>query len=803
MVATLLKDLKYKLKVYKKDYTLTVIILSIGLLVFAGLNSVSNSMKTSFENNYKNMNIMDVQIKSDVAFIQADEMTIKNIDGVDGISMVKSLESMATINNKKVKVNLKSINKLRNAKDNNYINRLTLLRGKYPSTLNEGLVDEAFYKKYNISLNDLIILTPNKSDDLRAKKVKVVGVIKESFKDFDNDQNHIYLEENEFGFDTYNDVYLTLNKNNKELKSEIEKIVKENKEKQIKDKEDDIKNEEDALNELYSSSLPQDSLNGEIEKITSSINTNKSELEILKKSNTSINFKEDIPSFYQYNMQASTIKKLISLFTWLILILSSVFSLAITINIMDFEKKEIGVLKALGKSNLSIKIKYMIGSLYTSTLSIIIGIVLYKILPKIIGGFYEKYYSIPISFIKLSKNAFLSSGIFILLFNLLGTIITYSVLMNKPIRKLINNESVKDKFTFNIFGFKLNIKTILLFTLVLFLSMFITGFSNVNTSINKIINKQYNNVDKYDIIINLDKNKSLNLNDKDYSKLVKYSLKASSEIITVKKNKLELNTYLIVPENESKIQKLVEIKTKLPDDGVIISSNLAKKLNLKKGNEISIKINGKYNKLKIKGIYKNYINNYVYISPKLYKKISSNDITYNQIFVIGKRDINKLQEKLLSNDDVSYITLKEGLKTNYSNMLIPLSLTIEVLIIITLIISVIMYNIILKVHFDTYSKTLSIYKSLGIEDSKLINEIIFKYKKTILYAFIIGIIFGSILALSIASTIKNNLFTFNNGINITSYFISLVFITIFAFISFVAICKKMNELDIAYYVRNN
>lgn len=147
-----------------------IIILGVGFYV--GLKSTSLDMEKTAKQYYKDTNLFDLKLVSTTGFSNEDKNTLKNMDGIKGVSLSKTLDATTTIKNKDYVIRLNSINKDRSIKSDDYINRLILTNGRYPSTINEGLVEESFLKDNNLVIGDLITLKPEDNNYLRAKKSK-------------------------------------------------------------------------------------------------------------------------------------------------------------------------------------------------------------------------------------------------------------------------------------------------------------------------------------------------------------------------------------------------------------------------------------------------------------------------------------------------------------------------------------------------------------------------------------------------------------------------------------------------------
>src|SRR5699024_2517433 len=122
---------------------------------------------------------------------------------------------------------------------------------------------------------------------------------------------------------------------------------------------------------------------------------------------------------------------------------------------------------------------------------------------------------------------------------------------------------------------------------------------------------------------------------------------------TFKANNKNLDFTLIAFMSDEKINDYVTLKSpdgsnlNLTDDGVIITEKMADLLDAKVGENISIRNSD--NELfivKVKGICKNYISNFMYMNSTYYEEIF-NDDSYNSYLVNLKDSTNK--EKLSNN----------------------------------------------------------------------------------------------------------------------------------------------------------
>ena len=175
---SMLKNAVYSIFKNKKLILLISLIniISFGMLLCN--NSYPKDMKNTIIKYYEKTNQFDVYLSANTGFNEGDVKTIKDLDFVKGVSLSKELKVKASIKNKDYNIKAISIDPKRNLKSNDHINRLTLTTGKYPSTINEGLIDENLFNRNNLSLGDLVTLTVSDNNLLRAKKIKIVGTVK-------------------------------------------------------------------------------------------------------------------------------------------------------------------------------------------------------------------------------------------------------------------------------------------------------------------------------------------------------------------------------------------------------------------------------------------------------------------------------------------------------------------------------------------------------------------------------------------------------------------------------------------------
>ncbi len=225
----------------------------LGVLVFAGLQSVKPDMMTTLDNFLDEHNIYDLQIISTSGLTDDDINALSKIEGIKNVEYSYSLDSIVKIGENNLVINISSLPKK--------INSVKLIDGKLPEKNNEIVVEQNFIKKTSYNIGDSISIDDEK---LKEKTYTIVGTI-ESGLYFNNDLTqdrgtttigsgtisyYTYVLEDTFNQKYYNAIYITVDDAINKMTSEEDynNLIKE-----IKNKINDIKEvqETSRYNSIY------------------------------------------------------------------------------------------------------------------------------------------------------------------------------------------------------------------------------------------------------------------------------------------------------------------------------------------------------------------------------------------------------------------------------------------------------------------------------------------------------------------------------------------------------------------------
>ena len=202
---------------------------------------------------------------------------------------------------------------------------------------------------------------------------------------------------NDYNYDIYSKEYKALIKNGKkEILKVIEPIISDRKKDSILYLNDELESKKDTLNSLYELTLPEESLNNDIEKINNKISNIKKEINSLENDELYSSIKISSSGFKDYKEEVNSTNKFLYAISILIFVASIFLSTFLMCKIVIKDTNENISLKALGYNTLEINAKYIIFIVLSQVISfLIIILLLEKIIPIILWMYYKKIYSIP------------------------------------------------------------------------------------------------------------------------------------------------------------------------------------------------------------------------------------------------------------------------------------------------------------------------------------------------------------------------------------------------------------------------
>ena len=264
--------------------------------------------------------------------------------------------------------------------------------------------------------------------------------------------------------------------------------------------------------------------------------------------------------------------------------------------------------------------------------------------------------------------------------------------------------------------------------------------------------------------------------------------------------------YLLVPQSADDMKALIHLRKRvngesveLNDNGVVITEKAADILSVKEGDTVTVLDNNNKRKVTINGISENYINGYIFMTPKYYSGVYGKMPLYNMIICKmnnpSEENESKLGAECLDKDSIAAVSFISSNVSSFKNTISSMDTVILVLIICAgLLAVVVLYNL-TNINIAERIREIATIKVLGFYNSE---TCAFVYRENIVLTICgiaVGLGLGIILHRFVILTIEVNGVMFDRNIALWSYFVSIGLTAVFAAMVNFVMYFKIKKID--------
>ena len=559
----------------------------------------------------------------------------------------------------------------------------------------------------------------------------------------------------------------------------------------------------------------------------------KEELNDLKEPEWIITDRNSLPEYSDYGDNADRIKNIGQVFPVIFFLVAALISLTTMTRMVEEQRTQIGTMKALGYKKLDIASKYLSYAFLATAGGSVTGILIgEKILPYIIIKAYGMMYHNVSNSLQIHyewKYALTASGA-ALVCTVGATILscrqalaeTPASLMRPPAPKegkRILLERIPFLWKHLNFTWKSSLRNLFRYKKRLFMTIFgiagsmalmLVGYG-IQDSVSDIVNLQYANIQHYDGTIISDddateQEKKTLTEELDKNEKLEHYTKIQLSKLTAPNGRSNLSVYVYVSENLDNFKKDVTLrnrKTKeeyeLTDAGAAVSEKTADLLDLKVGDELTVKKDDREYQVKITVITENYAGHYVYMTPNLYKETFGEDPDYADI-VFAVRDeykdqIEEIGQKIMESPAVLSISYTASTMDMVNRMLSTLGIVIIVLIVSAgMLAFVVLYNL-NNINITERQRELATLKVLGFFDGEVSQYVLRENIILTIAGILFGAGFGILLHRYIIVTVEVDAVMFGRNIRPISFVYCAVITCIFSIIVNIFMHRKLKKID--------
>lgn len=341
-------------------------------------------------------------------------------------------------------------------------------------------------------------------------------------------------------------------------------------------------------------------------------------------------------------------------------------------------------------------------------------------------------------------------------------------------------------------------------------ALLVMGFG-VRDSVVAVADQQYEEIQLYDIGVTLKDGKmpgEADLKSLD-SVLEKenaagmYAMEKTIDLVTDKGTK---SIHMVAVENPDEVGDFISLHTKkqepiaYPKEGeAVLSKKVAETYAVKKGDTILLRDSDNNEMhLKVTGICENHIYNYVYIAPESYEK-QIGDVVFKNVYVRlpDASDIHEVSAALMKVDGVTAVTVNSDMLSRISQMMSCMNYIVIIIIICAGALAfIVLYNL-NNINITERVREIATIKVLGFYPKETASYV---FRENMVLTAIgcgLGLILGKWFHRFVMGEIQIDMVSFNVQINAVSYLFSVLLTMGFAWIVNCMMTGKLERINMA------
>lgn len=543
--------------------------------------------------------------------------------------------------------------------------------------------------------------------------------------------------------------------------------------------------------------------------------------------------REDLPGFGDYGGSADRIAAIANVFPVFFFLVAALITFTTVSRMVEEARAQIGTFKALGYGKWAIARNYLAYAALAGLLGGIIGVFAGNLsIPRIVLSLYKNY--IPLQQVVSLQWPLIALSLLLALIATLGAaaIVVRNELTEKPaalmrprapksakrillerITPLWSRLSFNQKVSYrNLFRYKSRLVMTIL-GIAGGTALILTGFG-IKDSITATGVQQYGDVIHYQAIVRLADGKKPAAARDILAKSKAYrsagTVSGAVAKLSAKGHSLS-DVNLFAPANGNDLEPYVSLrstasnrKLTLPRHGIVITSKLAKALNVTTGDTLKVATtNGQSKRFTIKGIAKNYVGHFGYLSNTAYQQLAGNSAKPNTLLVRlqpqSSKQNDRLAKQLLNHHaivGISFTTTAKKTLSNMSGMLDPIVL---IFILLSAVLSfVVLYNL-NNINVSERIRELSTIKVLGFFD----REVTMYISRESIVLTVIGIVFGYLLTAYILYQAETEAVVFPLTISIVGYLTATLLMLAFTGVVTWLTHRRLQRVDMVEALKSN
>ncbi len=574
---------------------------------------------------------------------------------------------------------------------------------------------------------------------------------------------------------------------------------------------------DDANVKLEDAQKEIDEGNAEVAEKEPELKDAKKELADLEPPEWYVLTRETNPGYVGFGSDADRVGAVSSVFPVFFFLVAALVCLTTMTRMVEEQRTQIGVLKALGYSRGAVAAKFISYALIASISGSVVGLLVgFWVFPNAVFNAYEIMYTMPPIIAAFQPDlALISSGAAIACTVLAALWACMNELMAVPAElirpkappagKRVFLEKLTGLWKRLNFTQKVTVRNLFRYKKRFFMTvigiggcaaLMLTGFG-LRDSIAGIVSRQFSDIHRYDAAIAVEtpssSSEDTQLNTL-LSGITQEHIYVLQQPVTAKKNGKSLEGYVLAAEDAARLHDFINFKDRVsgapvafPSEGVVVAEKLANTLGLKVGDTFTLTKGDTENaELTVGGITENYIYNYVYITADDYASAYGAP-EFKELFIKAGEGLNEAAESqistaLLAEPGVESVSFTTKISRDFDDIMKSLDSVVWLLIgCANLLAFIVLYNLV-NINITERMREIATIKVLGFYGGEVSAYV---YRENIALTAIgaaLGLIGGVFLHQFVVSTAEVDMVMFERSIAPLSYVYSVALTFGFAFV---------------------
>ena len=866
-----------EIKQSKGRFFSILMIIFLGVFLFVGVKAAAPSLQHSANQELRDLKASDIQIISTGGLTKKDVAELNKLDAT--VNPGYFLYYADTKANQVYE--LLSYHKKQ-------LNQLKVKSGRLPQKSNEIVMDSKA-KKSGFHLGQTI--TFDLPDDLRQKTYKLVGFVDSPLFVSNNERGastvgngsvdyFVYIPKDNFKAEVYSTIYLSfpdlkkqsvytksyekqvaqkLSKVKKVLKNRPSQRLAEMKaqasqpindaQKQLDESKQQLQqaklqmNQQVAMMTLLPQAAQEKIKEAQQDLQQQEIELNNQQAQLDKQKKKVAQLKE--PKYLYYTQDENTgiksygelttqIDGIANVFPVFFFFIAALITFSTMTRMVEENRREIGILKAMGYGKWTIAQKYILYASLATFLGIVLGTVAgTHSLPYIINLFLTANFIFDSLHLSYATGAIVLS-IIACIFASLGAVAMVLVkeLHEKPAYLLLPKapkpgkrillESITPLWSRFSFNQKVSYRNIFRYKSRMIMAvigiagccgLMVSGVG-LKHSLQAVIGEHFGPIVDYQGIVSL--NDTTAKSRAEVEKVL-YQNQHVTAMLAVDMQSMEYHKKAVQVmsfDKDKKYESFVHLKDlqnrqlKLSDSGAIITHPFAKEYNLQKGDKLTLQDSeGKKYQVKVAAVAKYYIGNFIYLSKAYSKKILNEDYQENTLLVqskyMSKAQEKQFSKKVLQTGKVNNITLMTGQIKLQKKMTDNLDIIVVIFVVLSgMLALVVLYNL-TNINISERIRELSTIKVLGFYHNEVTMYIIRENMIFTLVGILLGFGVGYILTGFILHQVSFNQVIFPIKIHASAYLLASSMTIIFTVIVMLITHFRLKHINMIDALKSN